>query len=78
MASKDYEFIITEKPAAAQKIASALASGKPIKQTVNGVAYYEITHGNRDIVVGSAVGHLFTVAEKKKKNLPRCPRKYIR
>ncbi len=68
MASKDYEFIITEKPAAAQKIASALASGKPIKQTVNGVAYYEITHGNRDIVVGSAVGHLFTVAEKKKKN----------
>ena len=27
-----YELIITEKPAAAQKIAEALADGKPIKE----------------------------------------------
>lgn len=68
MASKDYELIISEKPAAAQKIASALASGKPIKQSLNGVPYYEITRDNKDIVVASAVGHLFSLAEKNKKN----------
>jgi DNA topoisomerase-1 len=62
-----YELIITEKPNAALKIAQALASGKPIKKNVKGVPYYEITHGNKDIVVGCAVGHLYTVAEKEKK-----------
>ncbi len=62
-----YELIITEKPNAALKIAQALASGKPIKKNQKGVPYYEITHGNKDIVVGCAVGHLYTVAEKAKK-----------
>ncbi|MBW2965406.1 DNA topoisomerase I [Candidatus Woesearchaeota archaeon] len=62
-----YELIITEKPNAALKIAQALATGKPIKKGVKGVPYYEITHGNKDIVVGCAVGHLYTVAEKEKK-----------
>ncbi|MFC1727932.1 DNA topoisomerase I [Nanoarchaeota archaeon] len=62
-----YELIITEKPNAAKKIADALASGKAIKKGEKGVPYYEITHGNRDIIVGCAVGHLFTVAEKDKK-----------
>ena len=62
-----YELIITEKPNAALKIANALASGKPIKKSVKGVSYYEITHGNKDIVVGCAVGHLYTVAETEKK-----------
>ncbi len=59
-----YELIITEKPSAAQKIAQALANGKPIKKNDKGVPYYEITHGGKDIVVGCAVGHLYTVAEK--------------
>ncbi len=67
MPSDNYELIITEKPAAAQKIASALASGKSLKQADNKVPYYEITHGNKDIIVASAVGHLFTLAEKDKK-----------
>jgi DNA topoisomerase I len=62
-----YELIITEKPNAAKKIAQALASGKPLKKNIKGVPYYEITHGNKDIVVGCAVGHLYTVAEKEKK-----------
>jgi DNA topoisomerase-1 len=62
-----YELIITEKPNAALKIAQALASGKPIKKSSKGVPYYEITHGNKDIVVGCAVGHLYAVAEKEKK-----------
>ncbi|MBW2972063.1 DNA topoisomerase I [Candidatus Woesearchaeota archaeon] len=62
-----YELIITEKPNAALKIAQALATGKPIKKNVKGVPYYEVTHGNKDLVVGCAVGHLYTVAEKEKK-----------
>lgn len=62
-----YELIITEKPSAAQKIAAALADGKPIKKNEKGVPYYELTHGNQDIIVGCAVGHLYTVAEKNSK-----------
>jgi DNA topoisomerase-1 len=61
-----HELIITEKPNAAKKIAEALADGKVIKESNNGVPYYIITHGNKDIVVGAAVGHLYTVAEKEK------------
>ncbi len=59
-----YELIITEKPAASKKIADALADGKALKQDSNGVAFYKVTHGNKDIVIGCAVGHLYTLAEK--------------
>lgn len=62
-----YELIITEKPNAAKKLAEALADGKPIKEAFQGVPYYKVTHGKQDIVVGSAVGHLFGLAEKEKK-----------
>jgi DNA topoisomerase-1 len=62
-----YELIITEKPNAALKIAQALATGKPLKKGLKGVPYYEVTHGDKDLVVGCAVGHLYTVAEKEKK-----------
>src|SRR3989338_2490208 len=63
------ELIITEKPKSAQKIAEALADGKPLKKTEKGVNYYEITRGKKDIIVGSTVGHLFGIAEKNKKGL---------
>lgn len=59
-----HELIICEKPSAAKKVADALATGKALKKNEKGVPYYEVTHGNRDIVVACAVGHLFTVAEK--------------
>jgi DNA topoisomerase-1 len=62
-----YELIITEKPNAAKKLAEALADGKPIKETYQGVPYYKVTHGKQDIIVGCAVGHLFGLAEKEKK-----------
>ena len=62
-----YELIITEKPAAAGKIADSLADGKAIKENCQGVPYYKITHGKRDIVVACAVGHLYGLAEKVKK-----------
>ncbi|MBI3027455.1 DNA topoisomerase I [Candidatus Woesearchaeota archaeon] len=62
-----YELIITEKPNAAKRIAESLADGKSIKETINGVPYYKLTHGNKDIVVACAVGHLYGLAEKEKK-----------
>jgi len=60
------ELIITEKPNAALKIASALADGKPIKKSINKVPYYEVTHGNKDLIIGCAVGHLFGLKQKEK------------
>ncbi len=58
------ELIITEKPKAAQMIASALADkGKPVKKSEGGVPYYEIKRGKESILVGCAVGHLFGVGE---------------
>ncbi|HYD02713.1 MAG TPA: toprim domain-containing protein, partial [Alphaproteobacteria bacterium] len=61
-----YELIITEKPNAAEKIAQALADTKPIKELYQGVPYYKLTHNGKPIVVGCAVGHLYTIAEKEK------------
>jgi DNA topoisomerase I len=61
------ELIITEKPNAAKKIAEALADGKPIKNSINKVPYYEVTHGNKDLIIGCAVGHLFGLKQKDKK-----------
>ena len=62
-----YELVITEKPAAAKKIAESLADGRVIKESMNGVPYYKLTHKNKDIVVACAVGHLYGLAEKEKK-----------
>ncbi len=65
--SEKYELIICEKPAQAQKIAEALADTKPAKKLLNKVPYYELTHDGKKIIVGCAVGHLYTLAEKDKK-----------
>lgn len=60
-----YKLIITEKPDAAQRIASALdAKGKAKKKEDNGVPYY-VAKRDREIVVVPALGHLYTVAEEK-------------
>lgn len=56
-----YELIITEKPQAALKIASSL--GKSVQKSINGVSYYEVDRQGKKIVVASAVGHLFTLAQ---------------
>ncbi|MFH0874575.1 MAG: DNA topoisomerase I [archaeon] len=61
-----YELIITEKPSAANKIAFALSDSTPKKENIAGVPVYELTHNGKKIKVACAVGHLFTVAEKKK------------
>ena len=61
-----YELVVSEKPSAAKRIAEALADKKPIKQLLNKIPYYELKHKKKEIVVTCAVGHLYTVAEKKK------------
>ncbi len=57
-----YELIISEKPQAAQKIAESL--GKPQKLREFGVNYFQVTHEGKNILVASAVGHLYGLGEK--------------
>jgi DNA topoisomerase-1 len=60
----NYTLIITEKPDAAQRIASALdIQGKAKKMEDNGVPYY-VAKRDREIIVVPAIGHLYTVAEE--------------
>tara|TARA_Y100000310_G_scaffold339460_1_gene432153 strand:+ start:2327 stop:4399 length:2073 start_codon:yes stop_codon:yes gene_type:complete len=60
------ELIITEKPQAALKIATAISDKKPIKHTKGRAVYYEIQHKGKKIYVGCAVGHLFGLTEEVK------------
>jgi DNA topoisomerase-1 len=67
IAVKGYTLIVTEKPDAASRIASALdVSGKAVKKTENCVPYYTAKR-DVDIVVVPALGHLYTVAAKRKR-----------
>lgn len=61
-----YDLIITEKPSSAKKIAFALADSKPIVEKQNGVNVFKISHDKKDIVVVSAVGHIYSLTEKRK------------
>ncbi|MFW5991376.1 MAG: DNA topoisomerase I [Candidatus Nanoarchaeia archaeon] len=61
-----YELIITEKPQAANKIATFLADNSPKKKNINKIPYYEFKRNAKDIIVASAVGHLYTVTEIEK------------
>ncbi|MBU2496578.1 MAG: DNA topoisomerase I [Nanoarchaeota archaeon] len=63
------QLVITEKPRASLKIASALADNTPVKQSVSGVPYYEITRKGKKIIVACAVGHLFGLKEKEKTSI---------
>lgn len=61
---RDITLIITEKPQAALKIASAL-SNTAKKYSENNVPYYELERNNKKIIVASAVGHLFNLTYVK-------------
>ena len=61
---KDITLIVTEKPQAALKIASALSSTAR-KYSENNVPYYELERENKKIIVASAVGHLFNLTYVK-------------
>src|SRR3989344_145934 len=56
---RDSTLIITEKPQAALKIASALGNAR--KYNDNNVSFYELTRNSKKIIVASAVGHLFNL-----------------
>ncbi|MEK6928391.1 MAG: DNA topoisomerase I [Nanoarchaeota archaeon] len=60
---KEYTLIITEKPQAALKISQALGEFKKLND--KGVSYYEISYKGKQIIVASAVGHLFNLNYKK-------------
>ena len=60
------QLIISEKPKASFRIASALADTLPVKKSVSEVPYYELKRKGKQIVVACAVGHLFGLAEKNK------------
>ena len=59
---KEYLLIITEKPQAALKIATALGNAK--KYSEDKVPYYEVSYNNEKIIVASAVGHLYNLTYK--------------
>ncbi|MEM2964415.1 MAG: toprim domain-containing protein, partial [Candidatus Bathyarchaeia archaeon] len=56
--------IVCEKPAAAERIACALACEKPVKEIDRGVTYFKLGTPEEDILVCSALGHLYEVAQK--------------
>ena len=60
-----YELIISEKPQAAEKIANALADTKAEKLREYGVNYFQLTHCGKNILVASAVGHLYGLAQRE-------------
>jgi DNA topoisomerase I len=64
---KNTVLIITEKPAAALKIADALSDGKDKKYSENGVPFYEFERGGKRVIVACAVGHLFGLGSVKEK-----------
>ncbi|UZE94231.1 MAG: DNA topoisomerase I [Candidatus Pacearchaeota archaeon] len=59
-----YTLIIAEKPAAAMRIAYALAEIAPVKRNIAGVPFWEINRGKKKFIIVSAVGHLFGLAQK--------------
>ncbi len=63
-----YRFlVITEKPSSARKIAYALDdSGSPRSAKYGKVSFYLASRGNDELVVVSAVGHLYTIKPKDK------------
>ncbi|MBT7102634.1 DNA topoisomerase I [archaeon] len=65
---KNTTLIITEKPAAAAKIAAALSDASDEKITnKDKVSYYEFYKGSRRYIVGCAVGHLFGIQQIAKR-----------
>lgn len=59
------ELIVTEKPSSAKKIAEALADKKLLQKKSKQSSYYELTHNGKEIIITSAVGHLYTLVEDK-------------
>jgi DNA topoisomerase-1 len=62
-----YTLIITEKPDAAQRIATALdVKQQPQSYTQNGIPYYTAERDKRHLVIVPAIGHLYAVTQQKR------------
>lgn len=59
------ELVVAEKPKVAQKIADAIG-GTVKRMNLGSVYYYHIKREDKEIYVAPAVGHVYTLAEKKK------------
>ncbi len=59
------DLIVAEKPRVAEKIAYAIG-GTVRKQNYKGLSYYETSREGRELTVAPAVGHIYTLVEKKK------------
>jgi len=58
------KIVICEKPKVAEKIAYALGRGSAVKKALYGVPYYEVERDGQELVVVSAVGHIYTLRQK--------------
>ena len=59
--------LVTEKPTAARKIAIALDDSRSPKEVKKGkTSYFECVHGNDELVVVYALGHLFELKQTEK------------
>jgi len=56
---RGYIAIVAEKPKAAEKIARAIARGRPVKCRLNGVPYWVLDSPRGRVVVAPSAGHLF-------------------
>jgi len=56
---RGYIAVVAEKPKAAEKIARAIARGKPLKCRLNGVPYWVVDSSRGRVVVAPSAGHLF-------------------
>jgi DNA topoisomerase-1 len=59
------ELIVAEKPRVAEKIANAIGE-KVTKKAYKGVSYYETSRNGHEMMVAPAVGHVYTLVERKK------------
>jgi DNA topoisomerase-1 len=57
--------IVAEKPSVALRLALALGNGNPLRKSINGIGYYEISEGDNLLLVVAAAGHLFTLSQKR-------------
>ena len=65
MTKEQYELIVTEKPKVSKRVAEALADGE-VETTKHGtISYYIFTRAGKKIIVAPAVGHIFTLKQKK-------------
>ncbi len=61
------ELIVAEKPKVAEKIAYAICDDVK-RKVVGGVSYFEGTADGEEVAVAPAVGHVYSLIEKKKTN----------